>query len=129
MTTLAPPREKPAATRLQEMAEEAEQMAEFAEHLVYAYRKLVAQIRASLTDTIPVEAGCLPVTGDKTRDLSRREREIMASICRGLRNADIAREFFVTEKTVKNHVNHIYGKLCVRNRAEAIAIWLGLATP
>ncbi|MFI5494230.1 response regulator transcription factor [Actinoplanes sp. NPDC051859] len=60
--------------------------------------------------------------------LSRREGEIMEHVVRGIGNADIAQRLFISEKTVKNHVNHIYRKLRATNRAEAIARWLGLAT-
>jgi DNA-binding NarL/FixJ family response regulator len=61
--------------------------------------------------------------------LSAREREVMGLIARGLSNHAIAAELVLSEKTVKNHVNHIYAKLGVRTRAEAIAAWLGLAGP
>jgi DNA-binding NarL/FixJ family response regulator len=61
--------------------------------------------------------------------LSHREMEIMEHIVRGRGNAHIARMLYLSEKTVKNHINHIYAKLGTRNRAEAIAFWLGLAEP
>lgn len=57
--------------------------------------------------------------------LSDRQGELMELIARGMTNAEIARELFLAEKTVKNHVNAIFGKLVVTNRAEAIAVWLG----
>ncbi|CAI9415482.1 response regulator [Nocardioides sp. T2.26MG-1] len=57
--------------------------------------------------------------------LSERQVELMDLIARGLTNAEIARELFLAEKTVKNHVNAIFGKLVVTNRSEAIAVWLG----
>lgn len=57
--------------------------------------------------------------------LSDRQGELMDLIARGMTNAEIARELFLAEKTVKNHVNAIFGKLVVTNRAEAIAVWLG----
>ncbi|MGY4643329.1 response regulator [Cellulomonas sp. URHB0016] len=57
--------------------------------------------------------------------LSAREAEIMDVISRGLTNAEIARSMFLSEKTVKNHINRIFGKLGVANRAQAIALWLG----
>ncbi len=44
------------------------------------------------------------------------------------RNADIARELFLAEKTVKNHINHIFARLGVRSRAEAVSLWLGGTT-
>jgi DNA-binding NarL/FixJ family response regulator len=58
--------------------------------------------------------------------LSRREAELMEHIVCGRTNREIAGRLFISEKTVKNHVNHIYTKLSARNRAEVIAIWLGL---
>ncbi|MBO4208985.1 response regulator [Micromonospora echinofusca] len=61
--------------------------------------------------------------------LSRREAEIMEHVVRGQGNAQIARTLYLSEKTVKNHINHINAKLGTRNRAEAIACWLGLAGP
>jgi DNA-binding NarL/FixJ family response regulator len=61
--------------------------------------------------------------------LSAREREVMDLIARGLSNHDVAAELVLSDKTVKNHVNHIYAKLGVRTRGEAIAAWLGVAAP
>ncbi|MFI7097208.1 helix-turn-helix domain-containing protein [Streptomyces lydicus] len=57
--------------------------------------------------------------------LSRREIEIMGHIACGRSNREIAATLFLSEKTVKNHVNRIYGKLRVRTRAAAVALWLG----
>lgn len=57
--------------------------------------------------------------------LTRREREIMNLAAQGMSRRDIAHELVVEEKTVKNHINRIYSKLGVANRAEAIALWLG----
>lgn len=57
--------------------------------------------------------------------LSNREAEVMNHIARGRSNPDIARILTLSEKTVKNHVNHIYAKLKVRSRAEAVARWVG----
>jgi DNA-binding NarL/FixJ family response regulator len=52
--------------------------------------------------------------------LTSREREVLALIGRGATNDEIARELFVSPLTVKTHVNHIFSKLDVRNRAAAI---------
>lgn len=57
--------------------------------------------------------------------LSPREVEIMMFIATGQTNHQIARTCFLSEKTVKNHVNHIFAKLGVRSRAEAVSLWLG----
>lgn len=59
--------------------------------------------------------------------LSQRECEILALIAQGLSNAEIAKELFLAEKTVKNHVSHIYAKLNVSSRAAAIASWNGVS--
>ena len=55
--------------------------------------------------------------------LSAREAEVMDLIASGRSNREIARELFLSEKTVKNHVNRIYAKLSVRSRVAAIDLW------
>jgi DNA-binding NarL/FixJ family response regulator len=60
--------------------------------------------------------------------LSMREEEVMDLIAKGNSNGAIASQLYLSEKTVKNHVNRIYAKLGVDSRAAAIARWLG-ATP
>jgi DNA-binding NarL/FixJ family response regulator len=52
--------------------------------------------------------------------LTTREREVLALIARGLTNAEIAQEFTLGEGTVKTHVNHIFTKLRLRDRAAAV---------
>lgn len=56
-------------------------------------------------------------------NLSARESEVMDLIASGRSNGEIARELFLSEKTVKNHVNRIYAKLGVASRSAAIALW------
>ena len=58
--------------------------------------------------------------------LSAREAEVMDLIAAGRSNGEIARELYLSEKTVKNHVNRIYAKLGVPNRATAISLWRGV---
>ncbi len=57
--------------------------------------------------------------------LTEREVEVMDLIVTGRSNADIAELLFLSEKTVKNHINRAYTKLGVGSRAEAMAAWLG----
>ncbi|MPY80350.1 MAG: response regulator [Actinophytocola sp.] len=57
--------------------------------------------------------------------LSSREAEVMNLIAQGKANGEIAAELFLSEKTVKNHVNRIYAKLGVTSRGAAIARWTG----
>lgn len=60
-------------------------------------------------------------------DLSSREREVMRLVAQGLPNSEIATRLFLVEKTVKNHLTHIYDKLGVTSRAAAVATWVGSA--
>jgi DNA-binding NarL/FixJ family response regulator len=52
--------------------------------------------------------------------LTAREREVLGLIGQGRTNAEIARELFVGEGTVKTHINHVFTKLNLRDRAAAI---------
>ncbi len=70
----------------------------------------------------------VPVPVRPAHDLSDRQVEIMELVAAGHPNAEIARALFLAEKTVKNHINHIFARLGVRSRAEAVALWLGGTT-
>ena len=59
--------------------------------------------------------------------LSSREVEVMDLIASGMNNQQIAATCFISEKTVKNHINRIFAKLHSSSRSEAIAHWLGTA--
>lgn len=53
--------------------------------------------------------------------LTERETEVLRLMADGLANREIARRLFVTESTVKTHVNNVFGKLDVGDRAAAVA--------
>ncbi|GAA2747713.1 MULTISPECIES: response regulator [Kitasatospora] len=76
---------------------------------------VAARITALLAGTRLREAGQL------FPELTAREAEVLDLVARGLDNRRIARELFVAEKTVRNHVTHIFEKLHVATRAEAVA--------
>lgn len=61
-----------------------------------------------------------PPAPHEIEPLSKRELEYVRMLAAGLSNADIGRRLFVSEHTVKWHLQHIYAKLNVRNRTSAI---------
>jgi DNA-binding NarL/FixJ family response regulator len=53
-------------------------------------------------------------------DLTRRELEVLKLIANGLSNQEIAQQLFVSEATVKTHINHVFAKTGARDRAQAV---------
>ncbi|AQZ66763.1 DNA-binding response regulator, LuxR family [[Actinomadura] parvosata subsp. kistnae] len=72
----------------------------------------------------PVAAGALP-------GLTERDRQVLELIARGRSNTQIAEELGLSVSTVKNRVSELFGKLGVRDRAQAViaAYEAGLVTP
>jgi DNA-binding NarL/FixJ family response regulator len=54
--------------------------------------------------------------------LTRREREVLALLAKGLSNAEVAKHLFISEYTVKTHVARLMAKLDVREKAQAVAV-------
>jgi DNA-binding NarL/FixJ family response regulator len=61
-----------------------------------------------------------PSPGEAFSELTSREREILDLIAQGHTNAKIARHLFVSPKTVRNHISHIFTKLQIADRTQAI---------
>jgi DNA-binding NarL/FixJ family response regulator len=74
--------------------------------------------------TVPAPAAA-PVAPPAVRGLlSPREAEVMDLVADGLSNREVAAHLFVSEKTVKNHVNSLFAKLGVTTRSQAIVRWI-----
>ncbi|WP_334665394.1 response regulator transcription factor [Streptomyces cyaneofuscatus] len=74
-----------------------------------------------------VSGGSVSPPNRQQYGLSSREVEVMELIASGMSNQQIAATCFISEKTVKNHINRIFTKLHSTSRSEAIARWLGTA--
>jgi DNA-binding NarL/FixJ family response regulator len=57
----------------------------------------------------------------RLEQLSDREREVLSEIAQGRSNAEISERLFIGAATVKSHINHLFTKLGVRDRAQAVA--------
>ena len=77
---------------------------------VYVSRSLAASLIGEMTGKR---------SHDPLGELSEREHKILSLVAEGLTNREIGERVFLAEKTVKNHMTNILGKLCVRSRVEA----------
>ncbi|XVV35667.1 two component system response regulator [Streptomyces sp. CA-100214] len=62
------------------------------------------------------------VSGERTKLLTKREREVLGMLGAGLSNAEIAQRLHLVEGTIKTHVSAIFTQLQVRNRVQAAII-------
>jgi two-component system, NarL family, response regulator DegU len=82
------------------------------------------EIAAAMMAEFPVNGTDLLVNGDLPEvadsPLTKREREILQLVADGHSTTEIARELFISAKTVKNHLASIYAKLDSRDRTQAV---------
>jgi len=74
--------------------------------------------RDTVTDLLHYIRGQSPADTQRRFRLTPREQQVVAAVVSGLTNKDIARQFSVSEDTIKHHVSNIFDKLGVSNRLE-----------
>ena len=62
-------------------------------------------------------------------ELSKREKEVLMQLVKGLSNKEIANALFISAKTVRNHVSNIFAKIGVTSRAQALVLAKELNLP
>jgi DNA-binding NarL/FixJ family response regulator len=81
--------------------------------------RILRRLLDRFADRLP-DPHAIPPAG--LASLTDREHEVLVHIARGLSNAEIARELFVSETTVKTHVGHVLTKLGLRDRVQAVVL-------
>jgi DNA-binding NarL/FixJ family response regulator len=96
----------------------AEEIRQALEAVVRGEAAIDPAVQRHLVDALatggPATAGTLP------DGLTPREAEVLSLIAEGLSNAEIAHRLVVSEATVKSHINHLFTKIGVRDRAQAV---------
>ena len=97
------------------------------EQLIGAVRVVAAGdalLSPSITRRVIEQFARLPPPGgtDALQGLTDRERQVLQLVARGLSNAEIAAELFVSDATVKSHVAHLLATLQLRDRVQAVVL-------
>ena len=76
--------------------------------------------RGAAASQVPEAGGEATPPATLPDELTPREAEVLALIAQGLSNQEIAGALFVSEATVKTHINHLFSKIDARDRAQAV---------
>ena len=100
-------------------------LAESTDHGEFVQRALAGREVAGSLSRGAVQAATppVPVTGRQARatDLTNRELDILELVAKRLQSKEIAAQLHISDHTVKDHLKHIYQKLGVSKRSEAVA--------
>jgi len=100
-----------------------EEYRERLEHLDKRIRSIGPETRTEETPppTAPPVQPSRSSAGNLVESLSARELEILHLLAEGLTNREIAQQLVLSPNTVRVHTSHIFGKLGVNNRTQAVA--------
>ncbi len=93
-----------------------EKIIEAIHELYHGGSPISSQIARKLIEAFRVKEN----TNDYFQTLTRREQEILEQLSKGFHYKEIAEKLFVSTETVRTHIRHIYEKLHVNNRVEAL---------
>ena len=97
------------------------------EQLIAAIRTVAAGdalLSPSITHSVISQFARLPQPAPpkELEELTSRELEVFRLIARGLSNAEIGEQLFISDTTVKTHVTHVFQKLNLRDRVQAVVL-------
>jgi DNA-binding NarL/FixJ family response regulator len=92
---------------------------------------LAPSVTRRLVERFVAQQPTVPSASAALEGLTARERDVLTLIARGMTNAEIATELFLSTATVKTHVSRIFAKLDLRDRTQAViaAYDAGLVVP
>ncbi|MGK7370142.1 MAG: LuxR C-terminal-related transcriptional regulator, partial [Candidatus Halalkalibacterium sp. M3_1C_030] len=85
-----------------------------------AWDRFLAEVHTFLGNSTTESGSGKP--GEVFPELTPREREVLGLVAKGFENDEIAKELFISSKTVRNHITHIFSKLKINSRPKAIVL-------